>query len=707
MMQDDEYLSMRDLRRTELECDLLPTSPRKTPRKGGGEVLSPPTSLGSRAIKLQRAQDATNCAAKMDYFIPVVDDDTSSSVRQTTDFFGIGSSVSPPPTSPHERRAHQRRDSAKRLNKTQKSAREQHDSTNSNGESRPRYKHLYKHSRVRFTDHAPQAFWELRKMAGISDQQFTSAFGLQGHMREAGSAGKSGDVFYFTQNMQFLVKTLPTHEVATLKELLPHYLEHIRANPSSLVLRFLGLYTVQLPFSQQVMFFVVMKNVLLGENGEKIHERFDLKGNIDTNRRTGLPKGVGLRLDIDIREDIEKDVARTWASVMKDQEGRTRGKGGKGGAGGKSGKSAAAAVAAARSKEMRFGGGSKGQYNSQLLLSADNRRNLVAQLEADMGFLETHGLIDYSLLLGVHHADQQPAMERSASFDATGLLSPPSSQFMLYSPMHQKNSRARQSHDDLELVSAGVAGRVRSSTRVDSHTRAGSGGGSEANPQEFPRDLSISVDAGAGHGAHANTSSGLSFLRSLDALPATDLSSVYYVGIIDILAKYSWKWAVQRYALCLFVCKSPKEVTAIPAGQYADRLLDFVDNVLLGNNDVSGTSGAGGASGSNIAKKKKKSSTDRSDSDSGSSSRAHHRTISEPVSPMTPSKSDSSSGSSGGDGGGGGGSSSSSSVATPPPGSSSPRNRKSGTSSKKAGKQKAKGTAATGGGQEGLEVATS
>lgn len=111
-----------------------------------------------------------------------------------------------------------------------------------------------KHTTVRFTDYAPAVFAELRSLALVSDQDYADAFALSGTLIEAGSAGKSGDVFYFTPApaRRFLVKTLPVHEVQALLKMLPDYLTHMRKMPHSLLSRYLGLHTLQLPFSQVI-----------------------------------------------------------------------------------------------------------------------------------------------------------------------------------------------------------------------------------------------------------------------------------------------------------------------------------------------------------------------------------------------------------------------------------------------------------------------
>jgi hypothetical protein len=57
--------------------------------------------------------------------------------------------------------------------------------------------------------------------------------------------------------------------------------------------------------------------------------------------------------------------------------------------------------------------------------------------------------------------------------------------------------------------------------------------------------------------------------------------SVYYIAVIDLLATYSCKWAVQRVALGCVTCKETREVSAVPPGQYKDRLLSFIEETLL------------------------------------------------------------------------------------------------------------------------------
>ncbi|EQC41990.1 hypothetical protein, variant [Saprolegnia diclina VS20] len=59
-------------------------------------------------------------------------------------------------------------------------------------------------------------------------------------------------------------------------------------------------------------------------------------------------------------------------------------------------------------------------------------------------------------------------------------------------------------------------------------------------------------------------------------VPSKDLGDVYFVGIIDMLQQYSWRWAVQRWVLGTLLCKDTQDVSAVPARKYGARLLGFI-----------------------------------------------------------------------------------------------------------------------------------
>ncbi|RLN94366.1 hypothetical protein BBJ28_00010485 [Nothophytophthora sp. Chile5] len=68
-----------------------------------------------------------------------------------------------------------------------------------------------------------------------------------------------------------------------------------------------------------------------------------------------------------------------------------------------------------------------------------------------------------------------------------------------------------------------------------------------------------------------------------------DREEVYYVGIVDMLQRYNWRWTVQRWLLGVLLCKDTHDVSAVPPDEYGTRLADFVREKLF---DIQGNSSA-------------------------------------------------------------------------------------------------------------------
>jgi hypothetical protein len=87
--------------------------------------------------------------------------------------------------------------------------------------------------RLGFTDFAPLIFRDLRLRAGVSLEQYNESFALASILAERPSEGKSGQLFYFTPNKRFLVKTVSRHECHALRALLPAYHQHVAKHSSN------------------------------------------------------------------------------------------------------------------------------------------------------------------------------------------------------------------------------------------------------------------------------------------------------------------------------------------------------------------------------------------------------------------------------------------------------------------------------------------
>ncbi|KAI9597785.1 hypothetical protein BDF19DRAFT_284915 [Syncephalis fuscata] len=113
--------------------------------------------------------------------------------------------------------------------------------------------HVPGYGRVRFTDHCPQVFADLRRRFGVQLSEIDEA--LRNPFEQVTrTSGKSEAIFFATDagektspRRKFLFKTLRGSEPENLKSFLPRYLTHVRQNPDTLLPRYLGMFTFERP----------------------------------------------------------------------------------------------------------------------------------------------------------------------------------------------------------------------------------------------------------------------------------------------------------------------------------------------------------------------------------------------------------------------------------------------------------------------------
>ena len=143
-----------------------------------------------------------------------------------------------------------------------------------------------------FFDYAPQIFASIRKVCGISKQQYSESLGPEQilcymfnanfrTLAELCSSGKSGSFFYYTQDSRFVLKTIPRSEFKFMKSILKNYHEYLtRHNHESLISKVLGIHKVIFYRKKHKMsrktYFCIMDNVFSTQR--KIDIRYDLKG---------------------------------------------------------------------------------------------------------------------------------------------------------------------------------------------------------------------------------------------------------------------------------------------------------------------------------------------------------------------------------------------------------------------------------------------
>lgn len=219
----------------------------------------------------------------------------------------------------------------------------------------------------RFRDYAPLIFEKIRKIYNIEADSYIKSLGVEKIMSSLlksefssliglMSTGKSGSFFYFSDDCKYVLKTMTREEYIFLRRILPDYYKHIADNPDTLIPRFFGFHKIMYKNKRQFIkrYFVVMANVFY--SGYEINMRYDLKGS-SYGRET------------DNNEDYS--VAR---------------------------------------KDLDFN-----RSDMKIKLGVEMREEFLKQVASDCEFFERMHIIDYSLLVGIHHLrDQHIPRQESA-----------------------------------------------------------------------------------------------------------------------------------------------------------------------------------------------------------------------------------------------------------------------------------------------------
>ncbi|KAH9671128.1 phosphatidylinositol 4-phosphate 5-kinase 9 [Citrus sinensis] len=265
----------------------------------------------------------------------------------------------------------------------------------------------------KWKDYCPMVFRNLREMFKIDAADYMMSICGNDALRELSSPGKSGSIFFLSQDDRFMIKTLRKSEVKVLLQMLPTYHDHVRSYENTLITKFFGLHRIK-PSSGQKFRFVVMGNMFCTEL--RIHRRFDLKGS-----------SLGRSTD-----NIEIDENTT----LKDLD-----------------------------------------LNYCFYLEPSWREDLLKQIEIDSKFLEAQQIMDYSLLLGVHYrAPQHLRSLTTIREDGLGIVAEEGTDdSSVIAGPHIRGSRLRASSagdEEVDLLLPGTASRLQIQLGVNMPARA-------------------------------------------------------------------------------------------------------------------------------------------------------------------------------------------------------------------------------------------
>lgn len=122
----------------------------------------------------------------------------------------------------------------------------------------------------------PKLFQNIRnKFFHISQEIWSNSFSRksQNPIQKIQAEGQSGSIFFKTKNDRFFLKTISDGEFRLLMRLLPDYILHFFKNPSSLITRICGLFSI---LFEKKEFFIMVLETAFNPN-LVINEKYDLK----------------------------------------------------------------------------------------------------------------------------------------------------------------------------------------------------------------------------------------------------------------------------------------------------------------------------------------------------------------------------------------------------------------------------------------------
>ncbi|RYE98302.1 MAG: hypothetical protein EOO41_02535, partial [Methanobacteriota archaeon] len=152
-------------------------------------------------------------------------------------------------------------------------------------------------ARFEFVSFADDLFAAVREASALSAAQVVYSLDpvllRSNRLRAHFSEGASSSFFCRSLDQLLVVKTISETEVKELLRLMPAYVRHLATNPSSLLCRFYGCYSLKLPSSSRA-FFLVMGNAFPITDPGPCAETYDLKGST-VGRRARVSKSVTSR----------------------------------------------------------------------------------------------------------------------------------------------------------------------------------------------------------------------------------------------------------------------------------------------------------------------------------------------------------------------------------------------------------------------------
>lgn len=352
--------------------------------------------------------------------------------------------------------------------------------------------------------YAPYGFKYLRRKFNLNEVDFMHALG-ETDLIEISNPGASGSVFYKTSNDKYILKTVQYQECEFLKTLLAGYalnlLQNLINGKFSLLPTIYGLFCYQkLELTSMLsdktnIRVVIMNNILPSD--VPIHEKYDLKGSTYKRKasKAELAKKSPTYKDIDFLEE----------------------------------------------------------HKEGLILDEKHYENIISSLKRDCLILQSFGIMDYSMLLGIHNIEKERINSAIEAYYEAKVGDPLPSSIV---NNNNNNNEQQQQPSTSNYTSSPIA--------TNSHNKRSS------------INSKVNLDS--------------AFNFNISAVPARSGKGerlLLYFGIIDILQSYRLKKKLEHSFKSLIT--DGRQISVCHPTFYANRFIEFMTTKVFKKSTLKGS----------------------------------------------------------------------------------------------------------------------
>ncbi|KAK7504470.1 hypothetical protein BaRGS_00004336 [Batillaria attramentaria] len=165
-----------------------------------------------------------------------------------------------------------------------------------------------------FQSFATAVFATIRRAVDIDDNLYFNALANPAQsFLEFISNSRSGQDFFLSHDKRYLIKTNTRKDVKFFLSIIAEYLQHFVSYPHSLLVKYIGCYSIKLPHKRKV-YFLVMQNIFYPP--DRIEDRFDVKGCTAGRYQRPSPPGshaINVLKDQNFfQEELELGTQKEW-----------------------------------------------------------------------------------------------------------------------------------------------------------------------------------------------------------------------------------------------------------------------------------------------------------------------------------------------------------------------------------------------------------